>query len=141
MTKITPDQEAWLKSNYRLYSNYHLSVKLGVKQYTVENWLRKFDLRKRQTKVKPITEDQKKFIIDNYQKMTAEKLASKLNIAVCRVRNYCKRNKLLKRRSELESLESKIHYDQPAQPAYVRPKGEYSAGYEATIEKYLNKDI
>lgn len=140
---LLEDQVTWLKNNYRLYSNYHLSVKLGVKQYVVEYWLRKFDLRKRKSKISPLTEDQKAYIKDNYQRSTAEKMAIELGIAVCRVRSYVKKNKLYKWRKPDASPTPPKHiipYNKP-EKTFTRPPATYSAGQEATIDKYLNLDI
>lgn len=140
---LSDEQIQWLKDNYRLYSNYHLSVKMGVKQYEVENWLRKLDLRKRASKTIPLTDDQKVFINGSYQRMTAKKMAKELGIAACRVRNYMRKSKLFKwRKPDANPAPPKqiIPYHKPKQ-TFTRPPATYSAGQEATIDKYLKLDI
>lgn len=139
----TPEQIQWLKDNYRLYSNYHLSVKMGMKQHDVEYLLRKHDLRKRASKIIPLTEGQKKFIEDNHQRKTADKMAKELLIAACRVRNYMRKNKLFKwRKSNANPVPKQIiPYNQQAKVEHVRPPAEYSAGQQSTIDKYLKMDI
>lgn len=45
----TPEQTAWLKENFRLYSNEHLAEKLKVPVNRLTGWMKLLGLRKRET--------------------------------------------------------------------------------------------
>jgi hypothetical protein len=140
MTKPTPEQEAFLKEFYRMYSRYHLAVKLGITNKQLTELLNYLGLKKKKDAKKTmLTDEQKEFINENFIKMTHEKLAEQLFVTPATVRNYCFRKGLKKNGKDKFTSPPKeiIRYSPPETPAIERPKGEYSSGYEATIEKYL----
>lgn len=53
------EQEAWLKDNYKMYSNYHLSVKLGISQRMLSAWLKHFGLSKRMITRDPLASNKR----------------------------------------------------------------------------------
>jgi hypothetical protein len=144
MTKPTPEQEAFLKEFYRMYSRYHLTVKLGITNKQMTELLNFLGLKKKKDARRSfLTDEHKIFIDEHFHKMTHEKIANELSVTPSAVRNYCHRKGLKKTGKDKFSKPPKeiIPYTPPAQPVYERPKGEYSSGYEATIEKYLKKEI
>jgi hypothetical protein len=144
MTKPTPEQETFLKEFYRMYSRYHLTVKLGITNKQLTEILNYLGLKKKKDAKKSfLTDEQKEYINEHFHKMTHEKIAERLFVTPATVRNYCFRKGLKKTGKDKFTPPPKtiIPYNRPVEPVYVRPKGEYSSGYEATIEKYLKKEI
>jgi hypothetical protein len=136
----TPYQEAFLKKFYRMYSRYHLAKKLGITEKELTILLKYLGLRKKKdTKRSTLTDEQKQYVEDNFYKMTHQKISDDLGVTVSTVRNYCFRHNLKKSGKDKFTPPPKeiIRYSPPETPAIKRPKGEYSSGYEATIEKYL----
>jgi hypothetical protein len=87
------------------------------------------------------TSDQKQFIESNYQTMTHQAIATELNIKVNTVRRYCYKHKLHKFRKENANPEPKVIIRPKEKQSHIPPPAEYSAGHEATIEKYLKMEL
>src|ERR1044072_6520552 len=101
MIKPTHEQEEWLREFYRMYSNYHLLVKLRIANELLSKWLKDMGLKKKKdAKKSTLTDEDKEYIKDNFHSMTHEGIAVKLGVTSSAVRMYCFRNNLKKKGSE-----------------------------------------
>lgn len=44
---MTPEQAEWLKEYHRMWSRYHLAMKLGISENTLGRWLSELGLKKK----------------------------------------------------------------------------------------------
>jgi hypothetical protein len=138
--KPTPEQQTWLKDNFRMYSRYHLGKNLGIDQKTLTIWMNKLGLKKKQDARRSALDDEaKKYIRDNYHKMTHKAIAEKLGVTMSVVHMYCFRNGLKKTGPDKVQHVPKeiITYKQPVK--YERPAAKYDN--ENAIDKYLKMDV
>ena len=135
----TPQQETWLKENYKLYNRVHLSKHLGIKQTDLDIWLKNLGLKKRDGKAIVFTEEQKQFIKDNYQTMLYEDIAVALNLSLHSIHGYCFRHGFKKKgRDRVIPPPKKIIPYKP-EAAMNRPPAIYSnRDREQVIDYYLN---
>ena len=124
----SPCQAAYLKAIYRQYSRYHLARKLGITEKELDGMLRYLKLRKKID----LTPEQEEYIRLNFLKLKHAVIANKLGIDVGAVQRYCFKNNLRKTGKNKYSA---------GPVAANKVQGEYSSGYEATVNKYLNKEI
>jgi DNA-directed RNA polymerase specialized sigma24 family protein len=141
MTRLpTPYETVFLKEFYRMYSRYHLAKMLSITEKELDWMLRHLGLRK---KSKDMTDEQKDFIKENFHKMKHADIAQKIGLTVSMVQNFCFRHNLKKTgKNKFVPAPKEIIRDTPLVEAkHEKPPAEYSAGWEATIEKYLKKEI
>lgn len=145
MTNLpTQEQQTWLKEYYRMYSRYHLAIKLGISEKVLSEWLTHLGLKKKKDAKRVVLSDEdKKFIENNFHNLTHEKIAQQLNVKVGVIQRYCAAKRLLKKGPDKYQPPPKkiIPYKAPVKPQYERPPTTYSAGYDATIDKYLKMDL
>jgi hypothetical protein len=140
--KATPEQQAWLKEFYRMYSRYHLGKKLGIDQKVLTVWMKELGLRKKQDARRGMLDDEgKKFIKENYHRMTHKAIAEKLNVTMSAVQMFCFHNKLTKKGPNKVQYVPKeiISFKQSEPVKYERPAAKYDN--ENAIDKYLKMDL
>jgi hypothetical protein len=141
MTRLpTPYETVFLKEFYRMYSRHHLAKKLEITEKELDGMLRYLRLRK---KSKDMTDEQKEFIKENFHKMRHADIAQKIGLTTSMVQNFCFRHNLKKtgKNKFVPAPKEIIRYNPPVEVKHEKPPANYSAGYEATIEKYLKKEI
>jgi hypothetical protein len=87
--------------------------------------------------------EQEQYIKENFRNYTHLALADKMGLKVNTVRKFCDNNKLKKNRKTDANPEPRkiVPYNPPEKVKHVPPPAVYSSGWEATIEKYLKKEI
>lgn len=141
ISKPSPEQETWLRNNYRMYSRYHLAKHLGIVDSVLSTWLKDLGLSsKHQINM---SDEHKDFINDNFLKMTPEEIAVQLGLTVMKVKKFCARNGLNKIRHEyLASLNPKpvkkiIAFEPEVKPS--RPRADHTnMSREQRIDYWLN---
>jgi hypothetical protein len=140
--KATPEQQAWLREFYRMYSRYHIGKKLGIDQKTLTVWMKELGLKKKQDARRGMLDDEgKKFIRENYHRMTHKAISEKLSVTMSVVQMFCFHNKLTKKGPNKVQHVTKeiIPYKQPEPVKYERPPARYDN--ENAIDKYLKMDL
>jgi uncharacterized protein YjcR len=87
------------------------------------------------------TPAQQRYIKKHYKTMKHKDIAKELGISLSRVQNCCRYNRWLKNGDNKPNVLAKEIIRPATKKQHVQPKAEYSAGHEATIEKYLKMDI
>jgi hypothetical protein len=88
-----------------------------------------------------ITPAQHAFIKKNFKKMKHKDIAKETGLSISKVQDYCRVNRWLKNGDNKVNEPPKEIIRPASKKQHVQPKAEYSSGYEATIEKYLNMEI
>jgi hypothetical protein len=143
----TPEQEIWLKANYRMYNRVGLCKQLKIRDKELSAWFKLLRLKKRDGKSAIVTDEQAAFIEANYKKMRHEQMANKLGISVITVHGYCRKNGLrkikqpLQREPRLPPEPKEIIVFHPAKP-FIRPKADHTnISREQRIDYWLNYPI
>jgi hypothetical protein len=87
--ELTPDQQTWLKENFRLYTNDTLAHMLKVRPARIDRIFKAMGLCKRD--MEGLTDEQKKFVRENYRESTVKEIAQELSV----MGMPCKANSIL----------------------------------------------
>lgn len=141
----TPEQEVWLKENYKLYNRYRLTQILRIRDKELSAWFKLLGLKKRDCHAVVITDEQAEFIEKNYRKMRHEKIAIRLGLSVITVMGYCRRNGLrkIKTPKERERPQPKeIVLLEPKSKPFVRPRADHSnITQEQRIDRWIKEAV
>lgn len=102
---LAPQEERFIRENYKRYDAHELALKLGVSYRAVRAFKRENHLYMRlRIKRLPLTPEGEDYIRDNFRNYTATELASRLNVSVKVVQKFKHHNELNGLRARFDEI-------------------------------------